>query len=164
VGFKEDLGHFGLAPASVLTTLNDLELFFGWLALQPGFKRAITKGDIEYRKLPEKTVRAATAPADKDYPSLPMVETVVKAMPAQTATERRDQALIAFTAITGARDLQSGFPQCGLADIHTAPLPQHDRFTDGPARPFSSGIQCLEPELGARRRDDNTDQLWQDRA
>lgn len=104
VGFKGNLARSGLAPATIHTTLNDLKLFFGWLALQPGFKRAIKHGDIEYLNLPEKTVRAAMAPADKDFPTLQMIEKVVAAMPSETAIEKRDRALIAFTAITGIRD------------------------------------------------------------
>lgn len=104
VDFKEKLGKSGIAPATILTTLNDLKLFFGWLALQPGFKRAIKAADIDYLNLSEKAVRAATAPADKDYPTLPMIEKLVAAMQSGTAIEKRDRALIAFTAITGIRD------------------------------------------------------------
>ncbi|MFP1630545.1 tyrosine-type recombinase/integrase [Zhengella sp. ZM62] len=104
VGFKEKLVATGLASATTLSTLNDLKLFFGWLALQPGFKRAIKLSDIDYFNLSEKAVRAATAPADKEFPSLPMVEKVVAAMPMETAIEKRDRALIAFTAVTGIRD------------------------------------------------------------
>ncbi|GAB5509538.1 MAG: hypothetical protein Rhims3KO_09390 [Hyphomicrobiales bacterium] len=104
VAFKETLSASGLAPATILTTLNDLKLFFGWLALQPGFKRAIKVADIDYFSLSDKAVRAATEPADKDYPTLQMVVKAVAAMPSQTAIQKRDRALIAFTAITGIRD------------------------------------------------------------
>lgn len=104
VAFKEELRLSGLAPATILTALNDIKLFLAWLALQPGFKRAIKVSDIEYLSLPEKQVRAATAPADKDFPSLQMVESVVAAMPNETAIDKRDRALVAFTTITGIRD------------------------------------------------------------
>jgi integrase len=104
VAFKEKLAKSGLAPATVHTTLSDLKLFFGWLALQSGFKRAIKLSDIDYLSLSEKAVRAATAPADKDFPTLPMIERVVAAMSSETAIEKRDRALIAFVAITGIRD------------------------------------------------------------
>ena len=104
VGFKDKLAQSDLAPASVLTTLKDLKLFLGWLALQPGFKRSIKPGDIEYLNLSDKAVRAATAPADKDFPTLQMIEKVVAAMPSETAIDKRDRALIVFTAITGIRD------------------------------------------------------------
>lgn len=104
VAFKENLAKSGLAPATTLSTLNNLKHFFGWLALQPGFKRAIKLGDIDYLSLPEKVVRAASAPSEKSFPTLPMVEKVVAAMPNETAIEKRDRALVAFTAITGIRD------------------------------------------------------------
>ncbi|MBO6540321.1 MAG: tyrosine-type recombinase/integrase [Rhizobiaceae bacterium] len=104
VGFKESLTKAGLAPATVHSSLNDLKLFFGWLALQPGFKRAIKPSDIDYFNLSEKAVRAATAPAEKSFPTLQMIERVVAVMPSESAVEKRDRALIAFTAITGIRD------------------------------------------------------------
>lgn len=104
VHFKEKLEKSGLAPATLHSTLNDLKRFFGWLALQPGFKRAIKLADIEYLNLPEKMIRAATAPAEKAFPTLQMVEKVVANMPSETAIEKRDRALIAFTATTGIRD------------------------------------------------------------
>lgn len=104
VGFKEDLAKSGLAAATVHSTLNDVKRFFGWLALQPGYKRAIRLLDVDYFNLSEKAIRAATAPAEKAFPSLQMVEKAVAAMPSQTAIEKRDRALVAFMAITGIRD------------------------------------------------------------
>jgi integrase/recombinase XerD len=104
VGFKDDFAKASTALATVHSTLNDVQRFMRWLKLQPGFKRAIRIPDIDYLNLSEKDVRAATAPADKAYPTLQMVEKAVAAMPSETAIERRDRALIAFTAITGIRD------------------------------------------------------------
>lgn len=104
VGFKEKLAGSGLAPATIHSTLNDLKLFIGWLALQSGFKRAIKVADIDYLNLSEKAVRAATASSDKEFPTLPMIDRAVAAMPCATAIEKRNRALIAFTAITGIRD------------------------------------------------------------
>ena len=104
VGFKDGPTTSGLAPARILATLNDLNLFFGWLALQPGFKRAVKAADIDYFNLSHKAVRAAAAPAEKAFPTLKMVEKAVAAMPSETAVETRDRELIVFTAITGVRD------------------------------------------------------------
>ncbi|MEL7430115.1 MAG: tyrosine-type recombinase/integrase [Pseudomonadota bacterium] len=104
VKFKDQLAQSGLAPATILSALNDLKRFLGWLALRPGFKRAIRRNDIEYLNLPQKAVRAANARVDKSYPTLQMVETVVAGMASNTPIEKRDRALIAFTAITGIRD------------------------------------------------------------
>jgi integrase/recombinase XerD len=93
-----------LAPATIHSTVNSVKRFFVWLAMHPGYKRRITLGDTEYLNLAERDVRAASAPSDKAYPTLQMVERVVALMPSETAIEKRDRALIAFTAITGIRD------------------------------------------------------------
>ena len=102
--FKDHLAQLGLAPATTLTTINILKRFFGWLAMQPGYKRAIALSDIEYLNLSEKDIRAASAPIDHPFPTLSMIERVVEAMPGESAIEKRDRALIVFTAITGIRD------------------------------------------------------------
>ena len=80
-----------------------LKRFFGWLAHQPGYKSRIALTDIEYLNLAEKEVRAARAPAERAYPTIEQVEHAISRMPASTDIERRDRALIAFTAITGVR-------------------------------------------------------------
>ena len=103
-GFKAGLGKSDLAPATVLSTVNSLKRFLGWLATQPGYRSRVRIGDIEYLNLSEKDVRAASAPADKKYPTLEMIEHVVARMPSDAPLHRRDRALITFTAITGIRD------------------------------------------------------------
>lgn len=104
VYFKDALTKTDLAAATIHSTLNDLRRFFGWLALQPGYKRAVRVTDIDYLSLSEKDTRAATAPAEKSFPTLQMVEKAIAAMPSETAIEKRDRAMLAFTAITGIRD------------------------------------------------------------
>ncbi len=103
-GFKDHMAGQKLAPATILTALNNLKRFLFWLCLQPGFKTAINRTDIEYLNLPEKDIRAATAATDRPHPSLQMIKNVVEHMPNKTAIEKRNRALIAFTAITGIRD------------------------------------------------------------
>mgnify|MGYP000603534251 CR=1 FL=1 len=103
-GFKAFLSKQEIAPATILSTVNCLKRFLGWLTTQSGYVRQIKLSDIEYLNLSEKDVRAASAPSDKKFPTLQMIETVVVQMPAETAIEKRDRALIAFTAITGIRD------------------------------------------------------------
>ncbi len=103
-GFKAALAKEDLAPATILSTINNLKRFFGWLGLQPGYKSRIRANDIEYLNLSEKDVRAASAPADKKYPTLQMIEKVVAQMPDETSIQKRDRALVAFTAISGIRD------------------------------------------------------------
>lgn len=104
IAFKGALKAQELAPSTVLSTLGSVKRFLGWLSQQPGFKLKVRLSDVEYLNLPEKDIRAASAPTDKKYPTLQMVERVVAAMPEGTPIEKRDRALIAFTAITGIRD------------------------------------------------------------
>lgn len=69
-----------------------------------GFKRAIRIADIEYLNLSVKDVRAATASADKAFPTLQMVEKAVAVMLSIGLKEKRNRALMTFTAITSIRD------------------------------------------------------------
>ncbi len=93
-----------LSRATVHSTLSALRSFFIWLAGQPGFKRRISYSDADYFNLPEKDVRIAKAVRDKSVPTLEQVRHVLSVMPTTTDIERRDRALIAFAALTGARD------------------------------------------------------------
>ena len=102
--YKRFLAGKDLAAATILSSLNNLKRFLNWLSLQPGYKSKISKIDIDYLNLPEKDIRAASAPVDKPHPSLQMIEKVVSAMPDNTPIEKRNRALVAFTALTGIRD------------------------------------------------------------
>jgi len=103
-GFKEAMAQRNLASATILSTINNLKRFLAWLSTQPGYKSRIKVMNIDYLNLPEKDIRAANAPADKPHPSLVMIKNTVTQMPNQTPIEKRNRALVAFTAITGIRD------------------------------------------------------------
>ena len=92
-----------LSKATVHSTLRDLKAFFDWLAFQPGFRRRIDQRGVEYFNLSEKDKAVARAVRVKAAPTLEQVRHVLATMPHGTALERRDRALIAFAAITGAR-------------------------------------------------------------
>ena len=82
VAFKEDMRSRNLAPATILATVKQVMRFLNWLASkQPGYKSRIRRDAIDYTNLSEKTVRAACAPRDRDYPTLGMVEAAIDAMP-----------------------------------------------------------------------------------
>jgi integrase len=110
VAFKAQLGEAvnartgdRLSKATMLSTLRDLKVFFFWLAHLPGFKSHIRYDDCDYFSLSDKDVAIARAIRDKPVPTLDQVHCVLAAMPAATVLERRDRALVAFAAITGAR-------------------------------------------------------------
>ena len=88
----------------MLSSVTALKRFFGWLALQQGYKSRIAFTDIEYLNMSEKDVRTAQAPAERPFPTLEQIKRTIAQMPTETDIERRDRALIAFTLVTGMRD------------------------------------------------------------
>lgn len=93
-----------LSKATLNATLAHIKRFFHWLAGQPGYKSRLQYSDADYFNLSEKDVRVATARREQTGPTLEQVKHVIAMMPADSAIERRDRALIAFTLLTGARD------------------------------------------------------------
>jgi integrase len=92
-----------ISKATMLSTLRDLRAFFFWLAHLPGFKSHIAYADADYFNLSDKDVAVARARREKRVPTLAQVHHVLSTMPADTVLERRDRALLAFAALTGAR-------------------------------------------------------------
>ena len=92
-----------LSKGTLLSTMRDLRAFFFWLAHLPGFKSHIAYADADYFNLSDKDVTIARARREKTVPTLEQVRHALSAMPAATVLERRDRALVAFTALTGAR-------------------------------------------------------------
>lgn len=93
-----------LSKSTIYATLTHLKRFFCWLADQPGYRSRIRYTDAQYFNPSEKDARVATARRQPRAPTLEQVKHVAAQMPSNTAIERRDRALIAFIAITGARD------------------------------------------------------------
>jgi site-specific recombinase XerC len=116
-----------LSRSTVHSTLSALRAFFFWLAGQGGFKRRIAYSDADYFNLPEKDVRIAKAVRPKRVPTLEQVHHVLSLMPAVTDIERRDRALLAFTALTGARDGALATFQLRHVDLDQAVVHQDAR-------------------------------------
>lgn len=93
-----------LSKSTLHATLAHLKNFFHWLAGQPGYKSRLSYSDADYFNLSEKDVRVATARRDQTGPTLDQARHAILMMPAVTAIERRNRALVAFTLLTGARD------------------------------------------------------------
>jgi integrase len=93
-----------LSKATLRATLIQLRQFFFWLADQPGYKSNLQHSDAEYFNLSDKDMRIATACRERPAPTLERVQRVIETMPSRTEIQRRDQALIAFALLTGARD------------------------------------------------------------
>ena len=93
-----------LSKSTLNSTLGHLKKFFYWLAGQPGYKSRLQYSDADYFNLSDKEIRVATARREQKAPTLEQVKHVLSKMPLDTEIERRNQALIAFTLLTGARD------------------------------------------------------------
>ena len=92
-----------LSKATVLSALRDLRAFFIWLAREPGYKSHIAYSDADYFNLADKDVAVARARREPKPPTPEQMRRVLNAMPAATVLERRDRAVVAFAAVTGAR-------------------------------------------------------------
>lgn len=111
IGFKRHLAEQvsdrtgeRLSKATLYSTLTALRNFFHWLAGQPGFRSRLNYSDADYFSLSEKETRIAKAEREQPVPSLEQILHVIRRTPSDTATERRNRALIAFAILTGARD------------------------------------------------------------
>lgn len=93
-----------LSKSTILHTLNPLKDFFKWLAYLEGYRSKIKLPDIEYFNLSEKDTREAKASGFKDYPTTEQIKKAIFYVTPQNEIQMRDQALIAFTFLTGIRD------------------------------------------------------------
>ena len=91
-----------LSTASRSTVMKHLRSFFLWLRERPGHRR-ITIGDCDYFSLSTAEETMASASKPKVIPTLDQVLAVLRAMPDETPIDKRNRALIAFLALTGAR-------------------------------------------------------------
>jgi site-specific recombinase XerC len=94
----------GLAKATISSRLASLKAFFQWLALQPGFRSRLTYSDAEYFNASANDERIAKAVRERPVPSIEQIRHVLTSMSVRSDIERRNQALIAFTLLSGARD------------------------------------------------------------
>ncbi len=93
-----------LSKATLHSTLTQLKRFFEWLSDKHGYKSCFQYSDAEYFNLSDNDIRVATARREQKVPTLEQIKHVLKTMPNATDIERRNQALVAFTLLPGARD------------------------------------------------------------
>jgi site-specific recombinase XerD len=94
-----------LSKATLHSTFTQLKRFFQWVADQPGCRSRLRYSDAEYFNPSDKDTRIATARREQKVPTLEQIKHVITTMPANTEIELRNRALIAFTLLTGARDI-----------------------------------------------------------
>jgi integrase len=78
--------------------------FFDWMVMEEHLKPKAVRKAIASLRLTDKEARAGSAQRTVKHPTLDQIESTIRAMPNGTAIERRNRALIAFTALSGARD------------------------------------------------------------
>ena len=93
-----------LSKATMYATLMSLKSFFQWLSRETGYKSRVHYSEADFFNMSAKDARVATTRRAKAFPTLEQVNRVISMMPDNTAIERRNRALIAFTLLTGARD------------------------------------------------------------
>ncbi len=141
-----------ISKSTMLSTINAIQAFFKWLAYQPGYKSKIHIPDIEYFNMSEKEVRMARAAQFKEFPTIEQIRKVIFSMPTETDVEKRDQALIAFTLLTGMRD--SAIASLSLKHIDTSRDPVLVRQDPNEVRTkFSKAINTYFFPVGDDIRD-----------
>jgi len=93
-----------LSKATLYATLKALRAFFQWLSRESGYRSRLSFSDASYFNLGQNEVRIATAERQRPTPTLEQIRHVLSVMPVETPLQRRNRALVAFTALTGARD------------------------------------------------------------
>ena len=93
-----------LSASTICSTLGALKAFFVWLADQPGYASKIRYAEADYFNTPYNLSRTGGAQRYVEFPTLAHVRAMLDAMPAETAVQYRDRALVAFAILTGARD------------------------------------------------------------
>jgi integrase len=116
-----------LSKATLHSTLNAVKRFFTWLADQPGFKSRISYVDGQYFNLSARDTRIAKAQHSKRVPTLDQIRQVIGTMPVATAIDRRNQALMAFVILTGARDRAVASVKLRHVDLQQGRLDQDAR-------------------------------------
>jgi integrase len=93
-----------LSKSTIVATLKALQRFFFWLVDQPGYKSRLRHDWSAHFNPPRKAIEVANARREPRVPALQQVHDTIARMPASSPIERRNQAIVAFTILTGSRD------------------------------------------------------------
>ncbi|MEZ5895293.1 MAG: tyrosine-type recombinase/integrase [Parvularculaceae bacterium] len=93
-----------LSETTIRSRLQMVKAFFEWLSDQPRYKSKVDFTDAAYFSPSGRQDRIAAASRVTPIPTIDQIRHVVACAPSNTAVEKRDRALIAFTILTGIRD------------------------------------------------------------
>jgi integrase len=117
-----------LAKSTIRSRLMAVKAFFKWLADQQGYKSRISHSDCEYFNVTANDRRIATARRERPAPSVEQLHHVIAAAPHETAIQKRDRALIAFTLLTGMRDAAIASLPLGKVNVERREIFQDARL------------------------------------
>lgn len=93
-----------LSLSTVRSTLANIREFFRWLATHPDGIRKVDGSAVGYLRLSNNDERAGRATREQPAPTVEEVHKALSAMPMCSDVEKRNRAIIAFTALSGVRD------------------------------------------------------------
>jgi integrase len=93
-----------LSLSTQRSTLHAIREFFKWLAMHPAFRNKINAQAIIYLQLSQNEQRASRSSRKKPIPTIEEINITLNAMSTDTDIEKRNRAMMAFTALTGVRD------------------------------------------------------------
>ena len=104
-----------LSKATVNSTLYAMRDFVRWLADQRGFRVRLVKTDADYFNPSRHDEAIARGSKPMKVPTIEQIGALVASMPIVTQVDRRNRAIVALIAITGARD--NAVASLRLADL-----------------------------------------------
>lgn len=116
-----------LSLSTTRTTLANVREFFKWLDIHPKYIRKIDGRVAAYLQLSKNEERAGRSVKPKPTPTIEQIDTALQAMPHSIETEKRDRAIIAFTALTGVRDAAIISLKLGDVNLETLTIWQDPR-------------------------------------
>jgi len=112
-----------LSKSSQYHVLRHVNDFLKWLSMQSGYKSKIRLDDVAYLRLSKADTKIATASKLPKYPTLSYIKRLCE-FEGNTEIDMRDRALIAFTALSGMRDLAIVSLPMGCFDVDNLQVQQ----------------------------------------
>ena len=155
-------------PISAATNngiLRELRGLFCWLADQPGLRSRIRHADAAWFSPDRRSEQARHGELWKPHPSPEQMAHVIRSMPRRSVFERRDQALMAFLFLTGAREQTAMSVRLGHVDLSNRCVHFNGRLVDTKfGKRFSTAFfpvgQAFETILTEWMRELRETHLW----
>ncbi len=120
---KNQNTNMTLSKSTQYHVLRHVNQFFSWLSIQSGYKSKIKLDDVAYLRLSKADTKIATTSKMPKYPTLSYIKRLCE-FEIENEIDQRDRALIAFTALSGMRDLAIVTLPIGCFDIDKLQIDQ----------------------------------------